>query len=275
MGLRINTNIASLTAQRHLFAATEALNKNFRRLATGERIAVAGDDAAGLAISERLRARIRSTDMATRNAQDGLSVLQSAEGSLAEIGNTLTRMRELAVQASNGVYNPSDIAALDAEFQALAEEVDRIANSTSYNGMNLLNGTISSISLQVGIDSGASDTLAITLTTATRASLGLGSTAIGSVSTARAAITAVDGAITTLTGSRGRMGASYARLETVIANLQQQSENMAAAESRIRDVDVAAETAELTKNSILQQAAVSVLAQANIQPQVALSLLQG
>ena len=277
MGLRINTNVYSLTAQRNLSRATEALNGSFRRLATGRRIAISADDPAGLAIAERLRARIRSTDQAARNAEDGISLVQTAEGALQEVNALMIRMRELAVQSSNGTYNPDDRTALDAEFSALIEEVDRIANQTSFNTIKLLDGSLTSaIRLQVGADTALGvDTLDVTSGDATATNLGILTLSIATVSGASSAIAALDLAIDTISQQRGDIGAAQNRLTAVISNLQIASENLSAAESRIRDVDVAAETAALTKTSILQQAAISILAQANIQPQAALSLLQG
>jgi len=280
MGLRVNTNIASLTAQRSLSRATGDLNSNFRRLSTGLRISTAADDAAGLAISERLRARIRSLDQASRNAQDGISLVQTAEGSLDEINSMLVRMRELAVQAANGTTAAADQDALNAEFQALVSEIDRTSSQADFNTIKLLDGTAAGpITLQVGAGTTAgTDTLDIAMMDATTATLFASAGAaldIGSTGNQSLAITTLDTAINSVSSMRGDLGAAQNRLDSVISMLQVSSENLSAAESRIRDVDVASESAMLTKNTILQQAAISVLAQANVQPQAALALLQG
>ena len=279
MGLRINTNVASLNAQRSLARTTGRLTRSFSRLSTGHRIAVAADDAAGLAISERLKAKIRSTDQAARNAQDGISLVQTAEGAMAEINEILIRMRELAIQAKNGTTSAADKDTLNLEFQALIEEVDRIAMTTDFNNTQLLDGSqVGGITLHVGADVTTNDTLLVNLVDIRAQSAGVGIDAldIGSVlGDFTVAITTIDSAIDTVSGSRGELGAVQNRLMTVIANLAVNSENLQAANSRIVDVDVAQETANLTKLSILQQAAISVLAQANVQPQAALSLLQG
>jgi flagellin len=276
MGLRVNTNVASLNAQRNLANLTEQLGRSFRRLSTGLRIASAADDAAGLAISERLRAQVRSLDQAKRNANDGISMVQTAEGALNEVGDTLIRLRELAVQASNGTVSPQDRDTLNQEFQSLVAEIDRIAQVTEFNGIKLLDGTQSSVSFQVGIGTTAGvDTLAVALDSARAQDLGIDQLDIGSGAGAdpAAAIAAVDAAIDQVSGLRGGFGAVQNRLGSTINNLGMTVENLSAAESRIRDVDVAWETAQLTKYQILQQASIAVLAQANMLPQGALQLL--
>jgi flagellin len=272
MGLRVNTNVASLTAQRNLSAVTSRLQGNYARLSSGLRIANASDDAAGLAVSERMRAQIRSFAVAGRNAQDGVSLTQTAEGSLQESSNNLSRMRELAVQASNGTLSTTDRAALDTEFQALNSEIDRVATQTTFNGVNLLDGSTATLDIQVGVNAG--ETITVNLQDASAATLGISALDVTSVTNAQAAITAIDGAIDTLNSARGDLGASQNRMMSTIASIATQRENLSAAESRIRDVDIAQETADLTRNTILQQAATSVLAQANVQPQLALKLLQ-
>ena len=239
MGLRVNTNVASMNAQRNLFNSSSQLGGNFARLSSGLRIASASDDAAGLGISERMRADIRSYSVASRNAQDGVSLVQTAEGALNEVSDILGRMRELSMQSSNGTLSADDRATLDGEFQQLVEEVDRISATTQFNGVDLLDGTNPSISIQVGINGTADDTITVSGTDTTATTL----------------------------------GAQQNRLDSTLRSLASVRENTSAAESRIRDVDVAFETADLTRNSILQQAATSVLAQANAQPQLALSLL--
>jgi flagellin len=276
MGLRVNTNIASMNAQRSLARTTEELQANYRRLSTGLRISTAADDAAGLAISERFRAQIRSTQQAIRNAQDGISMTQTGEGALNEVSSILIRLRELSIQASNGTISSADRNTLNQEFQDLLSEVDRIARSTTFNGVNLLDGTGSTISFQVGIGVIAGvDTIQLSTSDTLTSTLGLSTLSIGSNGNATLAISRIDSAINSVSQIRGQFGAVQNRLSTTIANLRIQVENQSAAESRIRDVDVAEETASLTRNSILQQAAISILAQANVQPQNALTLLQG
>ena len=274
MALTVNTNFASIQAQRSLTGITGKLGNSFRRLSTGLRITTAADDAAGLAISERLRGQIRSLDQAKRNANDGISMVQTAEGALGETSNLLLRLRELSVQANNGTVSDADRDTLQQEFADLVDEVDRIAQSTEFNNINLLDGTQASVSFQVGIGTTAGvDTLSVDLNSARAADLGLDALDVGSTGDPSAAITAVDTAIDAVSSLRGRLGATQNRLESTISNLGTQAENLTAAESRIRDVDVAYESAQLTKLQILQQAAVGVLAQANAGPQTALRLL--
>ena len=270
MGLRVNTNIFSLTAQRNLNNVTSRLQGNFSRLSSGLRIANASDDAAGLGISERMRAQIRSYGAASRNAQDGISLVQTAESALAETGSNLARMRELAVQASSGTLNTQDRTTINSEFQALSTEITRIADQTEFNGISLLNNG-STINIQVGLDSG--DTIAVSNSSNTAASLGISTLTTGTASAAQSALATIDTAIDSVTTSRGKLGASQNRLQSTFRSILGASENLSSAESRIRDVDVAFETADLTRNSILQQASVSILSQANVQPQLALSLL--
>jgi len=275
MGLRVNSNIASLNAQRSLSQTTDKLQANFRRLSTGLRISTASDDAAGLAISERFRGQIRSTAQAIRNAQDGISLTQTGEGALNEVSSILIRMRELAIQSSNGTVSGADRSTLNEEFGDLIEEIDRIAKSTTFNGVSLLDGTGSTITFQVGVGTTAGvDTIQLSTSDTLASTLGLSSLDIGSTGLPTVAISTLDLAINSVSRVRGELGAAQNRLTTTIANLQIQSENLSAAESRIRDVDVAVETAALTRNSILQQAAISILSQANTQPQAALQLLQ-
>jgi len=272
MGLRVNTNVAALTSQRNLGAVTGRLQGNFARLSSGLRIATAADDAAGLGISERMRGQIRSFTVASRNAQDGVSLAQTAEGALQEVSNNLTRMRELAVQASNGTLTTADRTTLDTEFQALVTEIERVAAETSFNGVNLLDGAnTTGLDIQVGIASG--DTINVSLANATSSNLGIDSSAIDTAANAGTALAAIDTAIDTVTTARGELGAAQNRLTSSISSILNTRDNLAAAESRIRDVDIATETSDLTRNSILQQAAVSVLSQANVQPSLALSLL--
>jgi flagellin len=275
MGLRINTNVASLSAQRNLSKASQALSRSFGRLSSGLRIARASDDAAGLAISERMRAQIRSLQQAQRNANDGISLVQTAEGALEEINGILIRLRELAVESATGTMSATDRTTLDAEFQDLVDEIDRIATSSKFNGTSLLTGA-ATISVRVGSGTNSTvDSIGIATATVLASSLTLSSSNISSASGADTAISSIDAAINQVSSVRGTFGAASNRLEASIRDLGASIENLAAAESRIRDVDVAAETANLTKTSIMQQAAISVLAQANVQPQSALTLLQG
>jgi flagellin len=274
MGLRINTNVASLVAQRNLAKTTEALVGNFARLSTGRRIARASDDAAGLAISTRLQAQIRSLNQASRNASDGIGLVQTAEGQLDELTQILTRARELSVQAANGTLQPADKDALQNEFGAIITQVDQIANSANFNGLALLNAP-STIRLQIGTGTVVgTDTLDISFVSVLASSLGINALNIGSTGNASAAITALDGAIDIVSAQRARIGAAQNTLNSAIASIENRAENLAAANSRIMDVDLASETAELTKNNIIQQAGVAVLAQANQQPSSALALLR-
>lgn len=271
MGLRINTNVSALTAQRNLASVTGRLQGNFARLSSGLRIVSAADDAAGLAISERMRAQVRSLTAASRATQDGISLAQTADGALSEVSNNLIRMRELAVQASNGTLATTDRGALDAEFQELIVEIGRVAAQTTFNGVNLLNGVATTLDIVVGAMAG--QTVAVTLPDASASTLGLAGIALSSASASQAALSAIDTAIDDISRARGRFGATQNRLDSTLRSILNQRDNLAASESRIRDVDIALETADLARNSILQQAAVSVLAQANLQPQLALRLL--
>lgn len=273
MGLRIGTNVASISARRNLSNVTARLNKNFEHLSTGKRVSSASDDAAGVAISARLTAQIRSLDQAARNANDGVSLVQTAEGALSEIESTLVRMRELSVQASNGTLSSTDRDNLQSEFSQLQSNIDQIANGTSFNGTALLNSS-GTVTIQIGAGTSAGvDTLDVSTVAVTGSDLSVSSLDIGSSGDPSAAIVAIDTAINTVTSARSDFGAFQNRLTTAVAGAQVRAENLAAANSRIIDVDVAFETAELTKNSVLQQASLSVLAQANVQPQAALSLL--
>jgi flagellin len=275
MGLRINTNVASLSAQRNLQKATLGLHRNFEHLSTGRRIARASDDAAGLAIATRLTAQIRSLNQASRNANDGISLVQAAEGSLDELGSVLTRARELAVESANGTLSGTDQDALQAEFAALIRQVDQIAGSTDFNGIDLLNSAGNVVTFQIGAGTTSGiDTLDVTLTSVLSTDLSIDTLDIGSTGDAHTAIDSLDAAIDIISSERSALGAVQNTLTGTISAVEIRSENLSAARSRILDVDVASETAELTKHNILQQAALSVLAQANQQPQAVLSLLQ-
>ena len=273
MALRINSNIAALSAQRALASVTERLSGNYRRLATGLRISTASDDAAGLAVSERLRAQIRSLDQAKRNAADGVSLVQTGEGALSEVSSILLRLRELAVQSANGSISSSDRETLDEEFQSLVDEVDRIGRATEFNGIKLLDGSSSSITFQVGSGTDLTiNTLSANLEAVLATGLAIDVLGLSTASAASTAMAALDSAIDSVSRTRGRLGAVQNRLQYTINNLSVQSESLQAADSRIRDVDIAYETAQLTRNTILQQAAIAMLAQANSQPQLALQL---
>jgi flagellin len=277
MGLRVNTNISSIVAQRNLQEVTLRLQRNFSRLASGLRIATAADDAAGLAISERLRAKIKSLQQATRNANDGISLVQTAEGALSENSNILARMKELAVQARNGTASSSDRATLNDEFSALIQALGRNSSATNYGGVQLLDGTVSNITFQVGdgTTSGV-DTFTTSLADVTTTTLGVTNLTVNTscMTTIDDVINTLNTAIDTVNTARGRFGAAQNRLQSTISSLQVSIENLTAAESRIRDVDVASESADLTRNNILQQAATAILGQANLQPQAALQLLR-
>ncbi len=276
MGLRVNTNVASLNAQRNLFNTGVKLNKSLEKLSSGLRINRAGDDAAGLAISESLKSDIRALQQASRNANDGISMVQTAEGSLNEISSIAIRLRELAEQAANGTVGSAERAFLDGEFQALVSEITRITDTTEFNGTYLLNGTGGTVDIQVGISAGASNQIALQFSgDVDAASLGLSGEALtGTDATgALSALTAVETALTSIQQTRANFGAVQNRLESTVRNIGVAVENLSAANSRIRDVDVAEEAANMTSLQILQQAGISVLAQANFAPQSALSLL--
>ncbi len=234
MGLRVNTNIASLNAQRSLNQTTEKLQASFRRLSTGLRIASAADDAAGLAISERFRAQIRSTNQAVRNAQDGISLTQTGEGALNEVSSILIRLRELSIQSANATVSNQDRDTLNQEFTDLINEIERIAKSTTFNGVNLLDGSASSLSFQVGTGTTVGvDTISVPTSDVLSSTLGLSTLDIGSSGAPATAINAIDNAINTVSGIRGSFGAAQNRLSTTIANLRIQTENLSSAESRI------------------------------------------
>ncbi len=288
MGINIRTNIESLNAQRRLGETTDRLRTAYARLSSGLRINRAADDAAGLAIAESLRADQRIATVSIRNANDGISIIAITDGAMDQMGNVLTRMAELADQSANGVYSTDQRSALQLEFAALGSEIQRIAQTTSFNGLNLLSGG-GSVTLQVGFDGSSLSQVTYSGVDATLATLNLSgpttpgvltysinaTTVLDAQDAARSALDACKIAITSLTRQRGTLGSAEARLNVAITNLQVARENFASAESRIRDVDVATEAAELTRLNILQQAATSVLAQANQQPSLALQLLRG
>ena len=272
MGIRINTNVSSINTQRHLYNSTVSFQKSMEKLASGLRINRAADDAAGLAISEGLKSDIRALNQAARNASDGVSMVQTAEGALDEVSNILLRMKELAEQSLGGTLSGAQQDYLDSEYQELTAEIDRIAAGTEYNGITLLDGTLS-VDIQVGIDTAATSSINVALGTAMD-STGLALAAdISSTGAPGTALTEVDAAIATVSQSRSSFGAKQNRFESSIRNINNQAENLSAANSRIRDVDVANETSRMTSFQILQQAGVSVLAQANMTTGLAMSLL--
>ena len=285
MAVTLGNNIASLQAQRRLGIATDQLGRTFERLSSGQRINKASDDAAGLAIADSLRVEQRIGIVAIRNANDGISSIAVADSALGEIGNVLSRLAELAEQSANGVYSNSQRSALQNEFTSLASEIERIASTTVFNGVALISGGATT-TLQVGFSSASTSQIQFSGVQGTLAALGLATTGSSALnysitaagsdaaqSASRFALDAVNSAITSLAVQRGNLGATEARLSVAIKNLSISRENFAAAESRIRDVDVASESAELTRLNILQQAGAAVLAQANQQPQLALSLI--
>ena len=279
MALSIKTNVESLGAQRNLNQTQKSLAANFGRLSSGLRINTAADDAAGLAISERLKSQIRSMSQAERNANDGISLLQTAEGALNENSGLLIRMRELAMQAATDTVGTAEKALLQTEFTELVNEIGRIADVTQFNGVNLLDGSTSQFNFQVGIGATASDTISATMVSISTSAYGTAGdlTALDiatSSTTAAAALATIDAAITETSDSRASLGSVQNRLQVTVSNLQSSRENLSAANSRIRDVDVAEESSALTRNNILLQAGVSVLSQANQSPQAALSLLR-
>jgi flagellin len=275
--LNLQTNVPSLNAQRNLAANERVLNRSMSRLSSGLRITQASDDAAGLAISEKLRAAVRGLAQAQRNANDGISMLQTAEGALGEVSDLLIRMRELCVQSANGTLGTSERLALNNEFTALREEINRIAATAEFAGLKLLDGTQSAgVVFQVGIGSTPSDQITVSITGAFASTLNstLPTATISQAADARNALAYLDTALNTLSQRRGVYGAKQNRLYSTINNLVAMHENLSAANSRIRDADVAAESAAFSRGQILMQAGVSVLAQANQLPQMALSLLR-
>ena len=272
MGLRINTNVAALNATRQLNRTTGRLAKSLERLSSGLRINRAADDAAGLAIAEAFRSQVRGLAVAQRNAQDGVSLVQTAEGALSETHNILQRMRELAVQAASGTVSNSDRAALQSEVSQLISQIDDIASDTEFNGTTLLSDT-TTITIQAGAKLG--QTLSVTLSGADSADLSLNASGfyVSAAANAATAIQIIDSAILTVSSQRGALGALQNRLEFTVSTLAIQEENSSASESAIRDANIALETIEFTRNQILMSAGTSILAQANVMPQTALTLL--
>lgn len=274
MALFIQTNTASLQAQKNLLGNQDKLQRSFARLSSGFRINTAADDAAGLAISESMKSQIRSFSVAERNASDGISMAQTAEGALGEVHGILGRMRELAVQSANGNLTATDRGFLQTEFTQLQSEVGRIQQSAEFNGQKLVNATAATITLQVGLNNTSSDQISITTGNVALTSVANSIAISGAGATASlASLSTIDAAITNVSTARSKFGASMNRLEVASSNIQTMRLNLSAANSRIRDVDVAAETSALSRNQVLTQAGISVLAQANQLPQLAFGLI--
>jgi flagellin len=272
MGLRINTNVAALNAGRTLRQSTLSLNRSLERLSSGLRINRAADDAAGLAIAEGFRSVVLGANVAQRNAQDGISMVQTAEGALSETTNALQRIRELAVQAANGTQSDSNRLALDDEVSQLLAQIDDIALQTEFNGLSVLSSA-QTVTLQAGPQSG--QTLVISVNGAKTDDLKINTVTISSIAAASSALDTIDEALTSVTRLRSAFGAFQNRLEFTISTLAIQEQNSASSESAIRDADIARETIQFTRNQILVNAGTSVLAQANMVPQSALQLLGG
>lgn len=276
MSLRITTNVASLNAQKNLVNTNRALDQSLARLSSGFRINQAADDAAGLAISENLRAQIRGLGQANRNSQDGVSLVQIAEGGLNEVSNMLIRLRELAIQASSDTVGDVERKFLDVEYQQLKSEIQRVAEVTAFNGYDLLNGSGGVIDIQVGVHNDPfKDRISFNTSAAnaTLEALGMTAEAVATKEQAQTSIDVVDQSMISVNAMRANFGAMQNRLQSTINNLNIAHENLSAANSRIRDTDVAHESAELTRNTILTQAGVSVLSQANGIQNIALKLL--
>ena len=283
MALTVNTNTTSLNVQKNLNRASDALSTSMQRLSSGLKINSAKDDAAGLQISNRMSSQIRGNTQAIQNANDGISVAQTAEGALQASTDILQRMRELAVKARNGTNGTADQTATNSEFAQMSDEITRISASTNLNGKNLLDGSAGTVTLQVGANTGSANHIDLVLSSkfdAVSLSVGsgtlslTGATVTGAAQNIDSAITAIDAAISAIGATRASLGASQNRLTSTISNLQNITENTTAAQGRVQDTDFAAETANLTKQQTLQQASTSVLAQANQLPSAVLKLLQ-
>ncbi|AFY21079.1 MULTISPECIES: flagellin domain-containing protein [Pseudomonas] len=283
MALTVNTNTTSLGVQKNLNRATDALSTSMQRLSSGLKINSAKDDAAGLQIATRMAAQIRGGTQAIQNANDGISVAQTAEGALQASTDILQRMRELAVKARNGTNSTADQTATNSEFAQMSDEITRISASTNLNGKNLLDGTAGTMQLQVGANTGSANRIDLVLSSkfdAVSLSVGSGTVVLTGATSATLsanidnAITAIDAALASINATRANLGASQNRLTSTISNLQNIVENTTAAQGRVQDTDFAQETANLTKQQTLQQASTSVLAQANQLPSAVLKLLQ-
>jgi len=267
----INTNVMSLNTVRVLDQSQKSLQTSMERLSSGKRINHARDDAAGMAIAEKMTSQIKGMNQAVRNANDGISMVQTADGAMEGIASKLQRMRELAVQAANGIYSTGDRSALDIEFQALDDEINRVATNTEFNGIKLLETAISK-SIQTGSDAGS--TIDVSLSSVTSDALSISSSAIDTQANSSSAIGSIDDALSVVNSARAKLGATQNRLEATVTDLKNNVENLSASRSRIKDADFAAETATLAKNQILQQAGMAMLSQANQLPQQVLKLLQ-
>jgi len=274
MAINIQTNVSSLDAQSRLASSQKALMGSFAKLSSGFRVNSAADDAAGLAISEGMKSQIRSYSVAERNAADGISMAQTAEGSLGEVHGILGRMRELAMQASNGSLSGDDRGYLDKEFSLLKEEVGRIQGSTTFNGTKLVGSTAANVTFQVGLNNASSDQIKVEFGGLNLSSLTSASLAGTAASSALSSLKTIDDAIKNVSESRSNFGSAMNRLQVATSNIQTMRLNLSAANSRIVDVDVAEETSKMSRNQVLAQAGVSVLAQANQIPQMALGLLR-
>jgi flagellin len=273
MGLFVNTNVSSLNSQRNLFNSSQSLNTSFERLSSGFRINRAADDAAGLQITDRLTTQVQGLNQAARNANDAISLVQTAEGALGEVTTSLQRIRTLAVQSQNGINSSADRVALQKEVSALKTEITRISTDSQFGNLNILDGSYSAKFL-VGANGGQNISVNLERSQGYGSSgLGVNTTDVSTVGGASAALTAVSEAISAVGGVRADLGALQNRFQSTIRNLTNISENVAGARSRIKDTDFASETAELTRNQIIQQASLTVLSQANQRPQAALSLL--
>jgi flagellin len=280
MGFRINTNVDSIVGINNLTNTNNRLSGNFGRLSSGLRINKAADDAAGLGVSENLRAQIKGLNQSVRNTNDGVSIIQTAEGSLNEIENNLSRLRELAVQSASGTLQNTERSYINTESQSLLSEINRLANVTEFNGRVLLNGASStgtgsvSLDVQVGIFNTTNDRINVSVSSARTEALGISTLKLNDSTNAQNSLSSIDSAIRTVSSIRANLGATQNRLGSALANLQSSVENLSSAESQIRDVDFASETADLSRNQILQQAGISVLSQANSRGQSVLSLLR-
>jgi flagellin len=280
MGFRINTNLDSLSGVNNLTKTNTRLSSNFGRLSSGLRINKAADDAAGLAVSENLRAQVRGLNQAVRNTNDGVSIIQTAEGALNEIENNLNRIRELAVQSASGTLQDTERTYINTESDSLLNEINRLADVTEFNGQVLLNGASStgtgtvSLDVQVGIFYTTNDRISVSISSARTEALAVNTVKLSSSTFAQASLTSIDTAIDTVSSIRSTLGSTQNRLGSALANLQSSVENLSSAQSQIRDVDFASETADMSRNQILQSAGISILAQANSGGQGVLSLLR-
>jgi len=274
MAMFIQTNVAAMVAQNHLAKTQTNLQATFQKLASGFRINSASDDAAGLGISKGMEAQVRSFAVAERNANDAISMSQTADGAAEQIHGILSRLRELATQGANGTLSTNDSTNLDTEFQSMRSEIDRISNVTKFNGTSLLSGAANTVNFQVGIGTTAGDdTLAVVFGGVDATALGVTGLDLTNNANSTTAITAIDAAIQTLSTTRETWGAATNRLSVAVANIQSTSTNLSASLSRIRDVDIASETASMARQQVLMQAGASILGQANQMPQLALKLL--